>query len=83
MLSIFLPVIKPGMENEFLSIWKKWFVTEDTVDDEKFPGKLKSRVFYLLGLMYQIIQLNGKLEMELLSLSVTKCTRDLTKKLEK
>ena len=47
MLSIFLPVIKSGMEKEFLSIWKRWFVTEDTVDDEKFPGKLKSRIFEL------------------------------------
>ena len=42
MLSILLPVIKPGLESEFLNIWQKWFVTEDTVEDEKFPGKLKS-----------------------------------------
>ena len=43
MLSILLPVIKSGLVEEFLSIWTTWFVTEDTVEDEKFPGKLKSK----------------------------------------
>ena len=43
MLSVILPVIKPGLEEEFLTVWEKWFVTEDTVEDEKCPGKLKSK----------------------------------------
>ena len=47
MLSIFLPVIKPNLRNEFFKIWDKWFVLENTVEDEKFPGKLKS-IFFIL-----------------------------------
>ena len=43
MLSVLLPIIKPDLKEEFLSIWEKWFVTEDTVEDEKHPGKLKSK----------------------------------------
>ena len=29
--------------DEFYSIWKKWFVTEKSVEDEKKPGKLKGK----------------------------------------
>ena len=43
MLSVLLPVVKPEKRENFLTIWEKWFVTEDTVEDEKFPGKLKSK----------------------------------------
>lgn len=28
---------------EFYKIWKNWFVTENTIEDEKKPGKLKSK----------------------------------------
>ena len=41
MLSVLLPIIKPELESQFLNIWTTWFVTESTVEDEKFPGKLK------------------------------------------
>ena len=44
MLSVLLPIIKPDLKEEFLSIWEQWFVTEDTVEDEKHPGKLKSKL---------------------------------------
>ena len=42
MLSVLLPIIKPKLRNEFFRIWDKWFVLEDSVEDEKCPGKLKS-----------------------------------------
>ena len=51
MLSVLLPVVKPELQTEFLKVWKTWFVTENTVEDEKCPGKLKSEIlnslFYL------------------------------------
>ena len=42
MASVLLPVIKPDKVDEFLMIWDLWFVLDDTVEDEKTPGKLKS-----------------------------------------
>jgi hypothetical protein len=39
----FDPVLKPESKNEFYKIWKSWFVTENTIEDEKAPGKLKSK----------------------------------------
>ena len=47
MASVLLPVIKPELADEFVMIWDTWFVLEDTVEDEKFPGKLKSKLFCL------------------------------------
>ena len=41
----FEPILKPDLKDEFFKIWKTWFVTENTVEDEKFPGKLKSEHF--------------------------------------
>lgn len=38
----FINIIKPELKDEFFSMWTNWFVTEDTAEDEKFPGKLKS-----------------------------------------
>ena len=38
------PIVKPELLDEFKSVWTKWFVTEDTIEDEKFPGKMKSKV---------------------------------------
>ena len=43
MLSILLPVIKPELKSQFLNKWSTWFVTESTVEDEKYPGKLKGK----------------------------------------
>ena len=43
MLSVLLPVVKPDLKQDFLEIWQNWFVTEDSVEDEKCPGKLKSK----------------------------------------
>ena len=65
MLSILLPVIKPELKTEFLLIWEKWFVTENTVEDEKCPGKLKSKEEnWLFIKRIKIFQLSGKQGME-------------------
>ena len=44
MASIILPVVKPELLDEFLMVWDIYFVLEDTVEDEKWPGKLKSKI---------------------------------------
>ena len=41
--AVFDPIVKPEMRESWEQNWKKWFVTEDTVEDEKFPGKLKRK----------------------------------------
>ena len=46
MLSVLVPVIKPELKEEFFRVWENWFVTENTTEDEKFPGKLKSNYFF-------------------------------------
>ena len=43
LLSVLLPIIKPELKTEFFPAFEKWFVTQNTVEDEKFPGKLKSK----------------------------------------
>ena len=42
MLSVLLPVVKPEEKENFMKNWEEWFVTEESVEDEKCPGKLKS-----------------------------------------
>ena len=37
----FKNLIRPGMEASFYADWGNWFVLENTVLDEKTPGKLK------------------------------------------
>ena len=60
MLSVLLPVVKPELKSEFLSIWETWFVTEDTVEDEKFPGKLKSELLTVVAIgWYEKIVFNA------------------------
>ena len=39
----FLPIVKPDKMESFLADWGKWFVLEDTHEDAKIPGKLKSK----------------------------------------
>ena len=33
--------LKENSRDKFYQIWKQWFVTEETIEDEKKPGKLK------------------------------------------
>ena len=39
--STFVNIVRPGMMESFKEKWGDWFVLEDTVKDEKTPGKLK------------------------------------------
>ena len=43
--AVFDPIVKPEMRESWERNWKKWFVTEATVEDERFPGKLKRKYF--------------------------------------
>ena len=62
MLSVLLPVVKPELKTEFLKVWKKWFVTEDTVEDEKCPGKLKSETLSTIFYLFKFISRMGNTE---------------------
>ena len=39
--ALFEPILKKDMKKSWEQNWKKWFVTTDTVEEERFPGKLK------------------------------------------
>ena len=41
--AVFDPIVRPEMREQWETNWKRFFVTEDTVEDEKFPGKLKCK----------------------------------------
>ena len=42
--AIFDPIVKPEMRDSWETNWKTWFVTTSEVEDERFPGKLKSKI---------------------------------------
>ena len=39
---MFWPIVKPGKLDEFKNVWGQWLVLTNTIEDEKFPGKLKT-----------------------------------------
>ena len=41
MEKVFLPIVKPHLLTEFKTVWGKWLVLSNRVQDEKTPGKLK------------------------------------------
>ena len=41
--AVFDPIVKSEMKESWEANWKKWFVTTDAVEDERFPGKLKRK----------------------------------------
>ena len=43
MEGVFLPIVRPDKKTQFLSQWHKWFVLSDSVEEKRFPGKLKSK----------------------------------------
>ena len=59
MASVLLPVIKPDLVDEFLMIWDLWFVLENTTEDEKYPGKLKSKIILLRHILINF-KLSGR-----------------------
>jgi hypothetical protein len=42
MKQVFWPIVKPEKLEEFKKVWGEWLVLTNTVEDEKFPGKLKT-----------------------------------------
>ena len=44
----FLPIVRPEKLESFLADWAKWFVLEDTNEDSKTPGKLKSKYGFMV-----------------------------------
>ena len=42
--AVFDPIVKSEMKESWEANWKKWFVTTDAVEDERFPGKLKRKL---------------------------------------
>ena len=49
--AVFDPIVKPEMKQSWEENWMKWFVTTDTVEDERFPGKLKRKFTFHLILL--------------------------------
>ena len=53
--AVFDPIVRPEMRDQWEANWKRWFVTEDTVEDEKFPGKLKCKLSLNLINIFELI----------------------------
>ena len=45
MEALLFPIVKDGMLEQFKRVWAKYFVLEDTVDNEKEPGLMKGESF--------------------------------------
>ena len=43
--ALFDPLVKPEMKDSWENCWKDWFVTTNTVEDLRKPGKLKGKFF--------------------------------------
>ena len=40
---LFDPIVKTDMKQSWETKWKSWFVTSDDVEDQRCPGKMKSK----------------------------------------
>ena len=45
--AVFDPIVRPEMRDSWESQWKDWFVTTDSVIDQRTPGKLKGTIQYV------------------------------------
>ena len=47
--ALYDPIVRPEMKDSWESKWKDWFVTTDSVYDQRKPGKLKGmmHIIYL------------------------------------
>ena len=50
--AVFDPIVKPEMRESWEAKWKSWFVTLATVEDERFPGKLKRKLHKICNIMH-------------------------------
>ena len=41
---LFDPLVRPEMLESWEATWKQWFCTTDAVEDQRKPGKLKSKI---------------------------------------
>ena len=44
---LFDPLVRPDMLNSWESTWKQWFCTTKAVEDQRKPGKLKSKFIFI------------------------------------
>lgn len=51
MAEIFLPIVKKGKMDEFKRVWGEWLVLSNTVEEQKFPGRLKKEFLTQNGQM--------------------------------
>ena len=49
--AIYDPILRPEKREYWYANWDKWFVLTDTVEDEKRPGLLKSKIILLVLLL--------------------------------
>ena len=54
MRSVFLPIVKPQLLEEFKDVWSSTFVLSEDVRDQKEPGKLKIEFFTRNGEMFAL-----------------------------
>ena len=54
--AVFEPIIKPEMRQSWEEKWKSWFVTTATVEDERFPGKLKRKSFFEIQTLKRVLR---------------------------
>ena len=52
--AVFDPIVKPEMRQSWEENWKSWFVTTNTVEDERYPGKLKRKLIFV-NFLYPVI----------------------------
>ena len=45
MKKVFLPIVKPNFKDKFLDRWHNYFVLDDTIEQKRMPGLLKSMIF--------------------------------------
>ena len=53
--ALFDPLVRPEMRASWEEKWKDWFVTTSTVEDRRFPGKLKGNIKLRQKLLYIVL----------------------------
>ena len=54
MQKVFWPIVKPEKLDEFKNVWGQWLVLTNEIEDEKFPGKLKTEFSTANGRMISL-----------------------------
>lgn len=56
--AVFDPIVKPTMRQSWNDSWKNWFCTQDTIEENLTPGKLKCKSFSKT-LKIKIVEVNS------------------------